>query len=244
MTFRGAPTPAVAPVDLSIAQGAAIGIVGESGSGKSTLGRMLVGAWAPTAGEVLVHGRPWSAVHSSERLRGKVQMIFQDPYGALTPWRTPRSIVAEIVARWRGLSRRAARERAGDILAEVGLPLQAMDRLPGRLSGGQCQRVGIARALACEPEVLVADEPTSSLDVSSQAQVLNLLLELRATRGLALVMISHDLAVIRHMTDEALVMSRGEVVERGRSDRLLTAPDHEYTQRLVAAAPVLRSHRA
>jgi peptide/nickel transport system ATP-binding protein len=239
VTFRGASAPAVAPLDLEISTGVAIGIVGESGSGKTTLGRMIVGALAPTSGSVLVEGTAWNRIRGRHRLRRDVQMIFQDPYGSLTPWRSPRATVAEVVRRWNDVSAAEARRRATELLKEVGLPEEVYDRLPRQLSGGQCQRVGIARALASEPKLLVADEPTSSLDISAQAQILNLLMSLRATRGLALVIISHDLSVIRHMTDSALVMKNGVVVERGDSDRLFTAPEHEYTRQLVAATPTL-----
>jgi peptide/nickel transport system ATP-binding protein len=239
VTFRGQSAPAVAPLDLEIASGVAIGIVGESGSGKTTLGRMIVGALAPTSGTVLVEGTAWNLIRGKHRLRRDVQMIFQDPYGSLTPWRSPRAAVAEVVRRWNDVSAAEARSRATDLLREVGLPEEVYDRLPRQLSGGQCQRVGIARALASEPKLLVADEPTSSLDISAQAQILNLLMSLRATRGLALVIVSHDLSVIRHMTDSALVMKNGVVVERGDSERLFTAPEHEYTRQLVAATPTL-----
>ena len=239
VTYRGTTTPALTPVSLTIARGDAVGIVGESGSGKSTLGRVLVGAQPPSTGSLTVQGRPWERVRGSDPLRGRVQMIFQDPYASLTPWRTPRQIVAEVLARWRPLSGSAALEAAGKLLDEVGLPLQAMDRRPEGLSGGQCQRVGIARALASDPEVLIADEPTSSLDISAQAQILNLLLRLRAERDLALVLISHDLAVIRHMTDTALVMRNGSVVEQGASELIFTAPSHDYTRELVASTPTL-----
>ena len=239
VTFRGASAPAVAPLELEISTGVAIGIVGESGSGKTTLGRMIVGALAPTSGSVLVEGTAWDRIRGRHRLRRDVQMIFQDPYGSLTPWRSPRATVAEVVRRWNDVSAVEARARATELLKEVGLPEEVYDRLPRQLSGGQCQRVGIARALASEPKVLVADEPTSSLDISAQAQILNLLMRLRATRGLALVIISHDLSVIRHMTDSALVMKNGVVVERGDSERLFTAPEHEYTRQLVAATPTL-----
>jgi len=239
VTYPGAAAPAVAPMDLRIGPGDSIGIVGESGSGKSTLGRVIVGALAPSAGTIRVRGRSWTEIGASDPLRRSVQMIFQDPYGSLTPWRTPRQIVAEVLRRWNGGSASAAKGRAGDLLNEVGLPLHAMDRLPRQLSGGQGQRVGIARALACDSQVLVADEPTSSLDISAQAQILNLLMTLRATRGLALVIISHDLSVIRHMTDSAIVMRHGAVVEQGASERLFTAPAAAYTRELVASTPTL-----
>jgi peptide/nickel transport system ATP-binding protein len=239
VTFRGSSAPAVAPLALEISTGVAIGIVGESGSGKTTLGRMIVGALAPTSGTVLVEGTAWKDIRGRHRLRRDVQMIFQDPYGSLTPWRSPRATVAEVVRRWNDVSAAEATRRATELLKEVGLPEEVYDRKPRQLSGGQCQRVGIARALASEPKLLVADEPTSSLDISAQAQILNLLMSLRATRGLALVIISHDLSVIRHMTDSALVMKNGVVVERGDSERLFTAPEHEYTRQLVAATPTL-----
>jgi peptide/nickel transport system ATP-binding protein len=239
LTFRRAAKPAVAPLDLSIEAGASIGIVGESGSGKTTLGRMIVGALAPTTGTVSVDGSAWDGRRAHGSRRREIQMIFQDPFGSLTPWRSPREIVAEVIRRWHGGSRRAALVAAGELLDEVGLPLQAMDRSPTGLSGGQCQRVGIARALASEPRLIVADEPTSALDISAQAQILNLLMRLRASHGLAVVLISHDLTVIRHMTDRAIVMRHGEVVESGSSEMLFTAPQHEYTRALIAATPRL-----
>jgi ABC-type glutathione transport system ATPase component len=240
VTYRHAKAPAVAPVSLDIHRGASIGIVGESGSGKTTLGRVIVGALAPTAGEVLVHGKTWKEIRGKNPLRRDVQMIFQDPYGSLTPWRTPRHAVAEVLRRWNDdMSRNDSLARAGQLLDEVGLPAGVMDRYPARLSGGQCQRVGIARALASEPRLIVADEPTSSLDISAQAQILNLMMRLRATHGLSLVIISHDLSVIRHMTDSAIVMKNGIVVEEGASEKLFTAPEHEYTRQLVAATPSL-----
>jgi ABC-type glutathione transport system ATPase component len=204
---------------------------------------MIVGALPPTTGTVLVDGRGWSGTGAKSDRRREIQMIFQDPFGSLTPWRTPRDIVAEVLRRWHPLSRKAAAAAAGDLLDEVGLPLQAMDRRPGGLSGGQCQRVGIARALASEPKLIVADEPTSALDISAQAQILNLLMRLRATHGLALVLISHDLSVIRHMTDEAIVMRHGEVVEAGDSEGIFTSPREEYTKELMAATPTLPGTR-
>jgi peptide/nickel transport system ATP-binding protein len=243
VTFRHAHKPAVAPMSLDIKSGDSIGIVGESGSGKTTLGRMIVGALPPTTGTVLVDGRGWSGTGAKSDRRREIQMIFQDPFGSLTPWRTPRDIVAEVLRRWHPLSRKAAAAAAGDLLDEVGLPLQAMDRRPGGLSGGQCQRVGIARALASEPKLIVADEPTSALDISAQAQILNLLMRLRATHGLALVLISHDLSVIRHMTDEAIVMRHGEVVEAGDSEGIFTSPREQYTKELMAATPTLPGTR-
>ena len=146
-------------------------------------------------------------------------MIFQDPYGSLNPMLTPHQTVVEVFRVWRKMGKAEAATRATEVLQEVGLSGQVIDRRPKRLSGGQCQRVGIARALACEPRVLIADEPTSSLDVSVQAQILNLLLDLRERRGLALLLISHDLSVVSYMTDTAAVMYRGRIVERGAPTR-------------------------
>jgi ABC-type glutathione transport system ATPase component len=164
-------------------------------------------------------------------------MVFQDPYGALNPARSAIDTVAEVFQVLDRLARGEARSRAARLLSEVGLSDDAATRRPGRLSGGQCQRVVIARALACEPEVLVADEPTSALDVSVQAQILNLLLDLRERREFALVLISHDLGVVRYATTEALVMCEGDVVERGHTAELLDNPQHPYTRLLVSSIP-------
>jgi peptide/nickel transport system ATP-binding protein len=242
MTFRNASSPAVAPLDLDVVEGESLGIVGESGSGKTTLGRIMVGALTPTAGRIAVEGESWNRVRRNDILRKDVQMIFQDPYGSLTPWRTPRATVAEVIRRWNGVSVSESKERAAVLLAEVGLEREFIDRMPTRLSGGQCQRAGIARALASDPRVIIADEPTSSLDVSVQAQILNLLMRLRAERGLTLVLISHDLGVIRHMTDRALVMKAGVVIERGATAELLAHPQHDYTRSLVDSTPMLARH--
>jgi oligopeptide/dipeptide ABC transporter ATP-binding protein len=234
--YPGREVPAIEGVDLEIEEGAMVGIVGESGSGKTTLGRLLVGALEPDHGVLKVEGTPWSAVGRRDRPRRRVQMVFQDPYGSLNPWRTAREAVAEVLRVW-GAGRDEQWARADELLDEVGLQRQATDRLPRQLSGGQCQRVGIARALAAEPALLVADEPTSSLDVSVQAQILNLLMRLKEERGLALVLVSHDLSVVRYATERALVMYAGRVVERGPTGDLLSDPRHPYTEILVDAIP-------
>jgi ABC-type glutathione transport system ATPase component len=231
--YPGSERDAVIGADLVVAPRAAIGIVGESGSGKTTLAHALVGTLRPTGGEVLVEGMAWARVSRKADARRRVQMIFQDPVGALNPWLTARDAVAEAVRHWHGTGKEEARQRAGDLLAETGISREAMDRRPKQLSGGQCQRVGIARALACEPAVIVADEPTSALDVSVQAQILNLLMALQESHDLALVLISHDLSVIRHMTDEAVVMYGGRIVERGQTTELMERPAHPYTRLLV-----------
>lgn len=235
--YRAHGPLAVDDVTVAIGAGETVGIVGESGSGKTTLGRLLIGALHPTAGSVEIDGRQWTAVGRKDPTRRRVQMVFQDPYGALNPWRTPIATVAEVIRVWDGVSSREAAARAEALLAEVGIAEDAMRRTPRKLSGGQCQRVGIARALAADPEVLVADEPTSSLDVSVQAQILNLLRQLRERRGLALVLISHDLSLVRYATDRALVMYGGQVVEAGPTESLLASPEHPYTRVLVDAIP-------
>lgn len=235
--FPRSSQTAVSDADLVVPEGAAIGLVGESGSGKTTLGRVLVGALQPQAGTVEIEGRPWSSVGRNDPLRSAAQMIFQDPYGSLNPMLTPHQTVAEVFRVWRKLGKAEAAKRATEVLREVGLTGQVIRRRPKKLSGGQCQRVGIARALACEPRVLIADEPTSSLDVSVQAQILNLLLDLRERRGLALLLISHDLSVVSYMTETAAVMYRGRIVERGRTEALMSNPMHPYTRALIASIP-------
>jgi peptide/nickel transport system ATP-binding protein len=244
VTYPGTHAPSLAPISLDIKAGKSIGIVGESGSGKTTLGRVLVGALRPTTGDIRLEGQNLADVNWRHPARRSVQMIFQDPYGSLTPWRTPRQAVAEVFMRWDKLPKREALRKAGELLNEVGLPEEAMDKSPSKLSGGQCQRVGIARALASDPKILVADEPTSSLDISSQAQILNLLMGLRASRGLSLVVISHDLSVIRHMADTAIVMKNGEVVEANTTELLFTSPEADYTRQLVASTPTLSDVQA
>ena len=239
MQYRGTTAPSLYPDDLTIKVGDSLGIVGESGSGKSTLGRILVGALKPTTGHIVVDGQDWSKLKRTDDLRRDVQMVFQDPYGSLTPWCTPRQIVSDVIRRWKKLGKNEANDAAGELLREVGLPDSAIDRRTSNLSGGQCQRAGIARALAAEPQLLVADEPTSSLDVSIQAQILNLLLELRYLKDFTLVLISHDLGVIRHMTEQAIVLKDGRIVERGSTRSILESPQDPYTKELVAATPTI-----
>jgi len=237
VTFRNASIPAVVDFSLDVDRGAAIGIVGESGSGKTTIANVLVGALLPSAGQVLIGGRPWADVGRKDTLRKLVQMVFQDPYSSLNPLISALDCVAEPFRIWQRLSRAEARQRAASLLADVGLSDAAVRSRPARLSGGQCQRVGIARALACEPVVLVADEPTSSLDVSVQTQILDLLDELRVSRGLGLVLVSHDLFVVGKVTEYVLVMYRGRVVEMGPTADVLDSPTHHYTKLLIDSVP-------
>ena len=231
--YRGVEV--VRGVSLQVRSGEALGVAGESGSGKSTLAKALAGDLAPMRGSVTVAGRPWADIRRTDPGRRRIQMIFQDPYSALNPRMTPRQAVSETLHVVCGVARRELSQRAADLLARVGLSGDAIDARPHRLSGGQRQRVVIARAIACEPDVLIADEPTSSLDVSIQAQILDLLLDLRAERGLALVLVTHDLAVLKHMTETCLVMQDGNVVEEGPTGQILAQPQHAYTRTLVAA---------
>ena len=237
VTYGRQAAPALRDARLDVPEGAAIGIVGESGSGKTTLARALVGALDPTRGEVLVTGVPWTQVKGNDSRRRTVQMIFQDPLGSLNPSLNARQTVAEVFRFWDDMSRAQANTAAEALLREVGLGSDVLDSRPARLSGGQCQRVGIARALACGPRVLIADEPTSALDVSVQAQILNLLDAERKRRSLALVLVSHDLDVVRHSTDHVLVMYDGCVVEEGPTTKVLANPSHPYTRALVDSRP-------
>ncbi|WP_292217115.1 ATP-binding cassette domain-containing protein [Mesorhizobium sp.] len=236
VTFAYGMGPAVVRnVSLTIPEGAAIGIVGESGSGKSTLASLLVGSLLATTGTVTVRGRPWSAVRRRDPLRRAVQMVFQNPYSALNPRLSALSTVAEVYQCCGGATRADAAERARNLLERVGIRGAALDKRAGDLSGGQCQRIGIARALAANPTVIVADEPTSALDVSVQAQILNLLNDLRHEQGVALVLISHDLNVVSYLTDSAIVMEKGVIVEEGPIMHLLQSPTHPYTRSLIAS---------
>jgi peptide/nickel transport system ATP-binding protein len=233
---------AVQGISFALVEGATLGIVGESGSGKSTLARLLVGLEAPRSGTVLfrgeqLSGRPDRAIR---HLRPRIQMIFQDPFSSLDP-RMPvgESIGEPLLIAEPGLSRAGRKARVATMMDKVGLPEAMMDRYPHQFSGGQRQRIAIARGLITRPALLVADEPVSALDVSIQAQILNLLFDLRLELGLTLVVISHDLAVIRYLCDEVIVMQQGRVVEHARAATLFEAPQAEYTRRLLAALPTL-----
>ncbi len=235
------PRDVVHGVDLAIPRGSAMGLVGESGSGKTTLGRALVRLLQPSAGSLRFDGeeigglppgrlRPW---------RSRLQMIFQDPQTALNPRLTVGTSLARPLQAFGRLGGAAARRRrAGELLELVGLPPAFAARYPHELSGGQRQRVGIARALALEPEFIVADEIVSGLDVSSQAQILLLLRDLQRRLGLTLLFISHDLSVVRAVCDRVTVLLQGAVVESGDCATVFAAPTHEYTRRLIAAVPL------
>jgi oligopeptide/dipeptide ABC transporter ATP-binding protein len=227
---------AVDQVSLTVRKGESVGIVGESGCGKSTLARTMVGLLAPASGTVLLDGRPVGP-RRPRADRRRVQMVFQDPASSLNPARTIGQTLAELLRVHRIVPRSDIRRRCEELLDLVQLPRSALSVRPRALSGGQRQRVGIARALALGPDVLVADEAVASLDVSVQASILNLLADLRRSLGLTLVFISHDLAVVRHVSDRVAVMYLGRVVETGSTAELFSRPRHPYTRALLAAVP-------
>jgi ABC-type glutathione transport system ATPase component len=234
-------TPAVSDATFDVGQGECLGIVGESGSGKTTLGNCIAGLLRPSAGRIRFDGQVVNEPGRRPRvprLRG-VQIVFQDPVSSLNPRRTVGSVLAEILSVHRLAPRSGVKSAVSALLEQVGLSRDLADRRPGRLSGGQQQRVAIARALAFDPRLIVADEIVSSLDASVQAQILNLLDELRRLRSLSIVLITHDLAVARQLCDRLAVMQRGEIVELDATDSILKSPRHEYTKQLLAVAPRL-----
>jgi peptide/nickel transport system ATP-binding protein/oligopeptide transport system ATP-binding protein len=231
---------AVDGVSFAVASGESFGIVGETGSGKSTTARLIARLIDPTSGSIRFAGRELSSLSrgGTRELRRELAMVFQDPYSSLNPRKTVGSIVAEPFAVHGLLQGRGERRRAvQDLMERVGLNPEHYNRLPYEFSGGQRQRIGIARALALEPRLILADEPVSALDVSIQAQILNLLRELRRDLGLTLVLISHDLSVVRYMCERVAVMRDGRIVELAPADDLFERPSHEYTRALLAAVP-------
>ena len=234
---------AIDGVDLDIARGEMLGLVGESGCGKSTLGRCIVGLYEPTAGSIRYAGEELSASRSRAQRR-RIQMVFQDPYSSLNPRLTVRQTLAELLRAHRLVPNDAVEARCRELLDLVGLPPRALDAHPRQFSGGQRQRISIARALALEPELLVADEPVSALDVSVQATVLNLLEELRDKLGLTVLLIAHNMAVVRHVCERVAVMYLGRIVETAGTNELFTNARHPYAQGLKAAVPRLVPGRA
>ncbi len=237
----GAPVRAVDGVDLDVVRGTTLGLVGESGCGKSTLGRAVLRLSEPTAGSVVFDGTDVTALEREplRLLRRRMQMVFQDPMASLDPRQSVQSLLVEPLVAHRLTDGRSEQEaRVRELLDLVGLPSSASGKYPHEFSGGQRQRLGIARALAVEPDLVVADEPVSALDVSVQAQVINLLEDLQQRLGLTYLVIAHDLAVVRHIADAVAVMYLGTVVEHAEGDDLYTAPAHPYTIALMSAIPV------
>jgi ABC-type glutathione transport system ATPase component len=237
--FRAQPFRALKGVSLDIKPGETVGLVGESGSGKTTLGRAVLGLAPVTEGIIRYDGRDISHLNRRERrdLASEIQVVFQDPYSSLNPAMTIEQILVEPLT-VRGIKSAEAKQHVGELLDQVGLPTDARSRLPREFSGGQRQRVAIARALALDPKLIVCDEPVSALDLSTQARVLDLFIEIQERTGVAYLFVSHDLAVVRHISHRVAVMYHGEIVEYGDGDQVTARPEHPYTQRLFMAAPV------
>ena len=229
---------AVQPLDLSVQQGETLGIVGESGCGKSTLARMLVGLIPPTTGSIEIDGKPLDNADPAVFGR-RIQYVFQDPISSLNPRKTIRQVMEAPLKRLHGMDKAQRDRRISEIFDSVNLREEFLERYPHEFSGGQAQRIGIARALAAEAKILILDEPVSALDVSVQAQVLNLLADLKAKLGLTYLFISHDLAVVEAVSDRVAVLYFGSVVEVGKAEDIFRAPRHPYTRLLAESAPVV-----
>ena len=232
---------AVSGVSLQILEGETLGLVGESGCGKSTLGRLLIRLLTPTSGEVFFRGRSITGMSEREFLpfRREMQLVFQDPYASLDPRMSVRDLIAEPLETWKLCEgREAVTQRVCELLQAVGVPEEFLRRYPHQFSGGQRQRIGIARAIAADPAFIVCDEPVSALDVSVQNQILNLLKELKASRRLTYLFISHDLSVVRYLSDRVCVMFLGKICEIGPTEELYRHPRHPYTRFLLDAVPV------
>ncbi|WP_298987181.1 oligopeptide/dipeptide ABC transporter ATP-binding protein [uncultured Roseibium sp.] len=226
-------------VSLELKKGETLGLVGESGCGKSTLAKLLVALDKPSGGEIHFEGKNLGQLSGADLqdCRKRIQMVFQDPLASLNPRLAVRASIAEPLGNFTALDKQEIETRIDELARQVGLSAHHLDRFPHELSGGQCQRVGIARAIACRPDVIVADEPVSALDVSIQAQILNLLFEIKSNMGLSIVFVSHDLSVVAHVADRVAVMYLGRIVEIGSAEKLFGNPRHPYTQMLLGALP-------
>jgi peptide/nickel transport system ATP-binding protein len=247
VTFGAGPDAFDAVRDASIRVGAgeAVGVVGESGSGKTTLARVLVGLQPASGGEIRLEGTRILRARTRDCFprpeRWKMQMVFQDPYSSLNPRQRAWQAVAEAIQVWQGLAGRAAKAAALDLLNAMGISEEQAHQFPRLLSGGQRQRVSVARALAPKPKLLIADEPTSSIDQSAQAQLLNLLRRLQRERDLSILFISHDLGIVRYLTSRVYVMQRGAIVEAGETATVFDRPEHPYTRLLIDSIPGRRA---
>jgi peptide/nickel transport system ATP-binding protein len=237
---RGKVFQALKGISLDIQPGETVGLVGESGSGKTTVGRVILGLTEATSGDVWFEGENITHASSERRrtLGRDIQVVFQDPYGSLNPARTIGDTLAEPLMNDKSLSAQDIAHRVAEVLQQVGMPADTASRYPGMFSGGQRQRIAIARAVIAKPRLIVCDEPVSALDLSVQAQVLNLLKSLQQSMGLAMLFISHDLTVVRHVSHRTVVLYRGDVVEQGEAGQVHDHPEHPYTRALLAAAPV------
>lgn len=237
--FRAKKFRALTDINITIGHGETLGLVGESGSGKTTLGRAVLGLAPVTGGRITFEGRDISHANRRQRrvLSRDLQVVFQDPYTSLNPALEVGDILAEPLG-VQGMDPAAAKKRVKELLDQVGLPSDAIHRLPREFSGGQRQRVAIARALALSPKLIVCDEPVSALDLSTQARVLDLFLQIQRDTGVSYLFVSHDLDVVRHISHRVAVMYRGEIVEQGPAEVVTRDPEHPYTQRLLLASPV------
>jgi len=237
--FRAKPHEVLHGASLTIDQGEVLGLVGESGSGKTTIGRAVLGLVKPSGGTIRFRGEDITHASSARRrqLAREIQVVFQDPYSSLNPALTIGDILSEPLI-IQGYTKNDARQRVKTLLDHVGLPKDAAERIPKEFSGGQRQRVAIARALAPSPKLIVCDEPVSALDLSTQALVLKLLVDIQRETGAAYLFISHDLGVVRHISHRVTVISKGDLVETGPAAQVTSEPEHPYTQRLLLAAPV------
>lgn len=233
---------AVDGVSFVIPRGQTVGLVGESGSGKTTIGRSIIRLQQPTKGHVLYEGRRITSISAAEFFpyRKKIQMVFQDPFNSLNPRMSIQRILEEpLKIHFPGMSRAQRQERVAELLKRVGLSPDFSRRYPHEFSGGQRQRIGIARALAVEPDFLILDEPVSALDVSVQAQIVNLLMDLQDNLGLTYLFIAHDLAVVEQISDHVVIMNRGQIMEQGPAEQIYADPQHEYTRKLLNSVPTL-----